>query len=191
VGASCWSIGEVCSGITCACLPTLRPCITRCLPGLRTQRGDSDERDLHGSQKKKYYYRHPSSAGGPGGGSGGGGSGIGDRPRGLGDADASTRGILMGLDDLELQAASNERLDDRSGNGMRATVNHVENHGAGYHGQWPWERAGGSGLSGLSRLGLEPSVQTEIGAGVSRPNEAWPLADKGIKVKRDIILSPG
>jgi hypothetical protein len=45
-------------------------------------------------------------------------------------------------------------------------------------------------LSGLSKLGLEPSVHTEIGTGVSRPDEAWPLTDKGIKVKRDIILSP-
>lgn len=190
VGAACWSIGEVCSGITCVCLPTLRPCITRCLPGLRTQRGDSDERDLHGSQNK-HYYRHPSSAGGRSGG-GGGGEGSGNRPRGLSDAGVSTRGILMGADDLELQAASDERLDDRSGKGMRANVDHVEGSGAGYHGQWPWERTrGGSGLSGLSTLGLELSVHTEIGAEVSRPDEAWPLTDKGIKVRRDIFLSPG
>ncbi|KAH6650542.1 hypothetical protein F5144DRAFT_588997 [Chaetomium tenue] len=189
VGASCWSIGEVCSGITCACLPTLRPCFTRCLPALRTQRGGGGESGERGSSgggsggggQNKFGYRQPLAAGV---GDGGGG-GIGGRARGSGGGDlesASARGILMGTDDLELQA-SEERSDDRSGKGMRVTVD-----------RWPWERtAGRSRLSGLSGIGLplEPSVHTEVGAGVSRPEDAGPLTDKGIKVKKDTILSPG
>ncbi|EAQ93100.1 hypothetical protein CHGG_01335 [Chaetomium globosum CBS 148.51] len=200
VGASCWSIGEVCSGITCACLPTLRPCFARCLPALRTQRGGGESSSGGGGGgQNKNYYRHPSLAVAGRDGGDGSGDGIGGRVRvggGGGDLEsASARGILMGPDDLEL-LASEERSDDRSGKGMRVTVDRVdsvEDSGTGYyHGQWPWERAAGrSRLSGLSRVGLEPSVHTEVGAGVSRPEEAGPLTDKGIKVRRDVILSPG
>jgi hypothetical protein len=32
-----WSIGELCSGITCACLPTFRPLLSRYFPGLSTR----------------------------------------------------------------------------------------------------------------------------------------------------------
>ena len=31
-----WSVGEICSGITCACLPTLRPLASRVWPAMRT-----------------------------------------------------------------------------------------------------------------------------------------------------------
>lgn len=38
VESSAWSIGELCSGITCACLPTLRPFMKAHIPSLDTQR---------------------------------------------------------------------------------------------------------------------------------------------------------
>ncbi|CCF31928.1 hypothetical protein CH063_04407, partial [Colletotrichum higginsianum] len=34
VDASLWSIGEISSAVTCACLPTLRPLLTKLFPGL-------------------------------------------------------------------------------------------------------------------------------------------------------------
>ncbi|KAK3681816.1 hypothetical protein B0T22DRAFT_349428, partial [Podospora appendiculata] len=41
VESSCWSIGELTSAITCACLPTLKPLIVRHIPSLGTERGRS------------------------------------------------------------------------------------------------------------------------------------------------------
>ncbi|KAL2021637.1 hypothetical protein VTK56DRAFT_6990 [Thermocarpiscus australiensis] len=41
VASSCCSIGEVCSGITCACLPTLRPLVSKFLPSMGLQSGQS------------------------------------------------------------------------------------------------------------------------------------------------------
>jgi hypothetical protein len=45
-----WSIGELCSGLTCACLPTLRPLLSKYIPGLST-----------GTSSSNKYYRHESS----------------------------------------------------------------------------------------------------------------------------------
>ncbi|ETS78434.1 hypothetical protein PFICI_10496 [Pestalotiopsis fici W106-1] len=46
--SSCWSITELCSGITCACLPTLRPLVSKWLPvfasTLRRSAKDSREK---------------------------------------------------------------------------------------------------------------------------------------------------
>ncbi|KAF3001683.1 hypothetical protein E8E14_007899 [Neopestalotiopsis sp. 37M] len=49
--SSCWSITELCSGITCACLPTLRPLVAKWLPALastlRRSAKDSHEKSQH------------------------------------------------------------------------------------------------------------------------------------------------
>jgi hypothetical protein len=42
VESSAWSIAELCSGITCACLPTLRPFLKAHFPRLGTQLTDGD-----------------------------------------------------------------------------------------------------------------------------------------------------
>jgi len=34
VESSCWSISELCSGIICSCLPTLRPLLTKLVPSM-------------------------------------------------------------------------------------------------------------------------------------------------------------
>lgn len=34
IGGSSWSITELCSGVLCACLPTLRPLVSKCMPAL-------------------------------------------------------------------------------------------------------------------------------------------------------------
>lgn len=41
VASSLWSIGELTSAITCACLPTLRPLMSRYFPAFGTQAGRS------------------------------------------------------------------------------------------------------------------------------------------------------
>ncbi|KAI1490413.1 hypothetical protein F5X96DRAFT_636577 [Biscogniauxia mediterranea] len=37
IGGSSWSITELCSGVTCACLPTLRPLASKWMPALSTR----------------------------------------------------------------------------------------------------------------------------------------------------------
>ena len=49
VEAAGWSVGELCSGITCACLPTFRPLLSRAFPGLSSR--------LHGDK----YHRNNTS----------------------------------------------------------------------------------------------------------------------------------
>ncbi|GAB1310585.1 Rhodopsin domain-containing protein [Madurella fahalii] len=85
VASSCWSIGELCSGITCACLPTLRPLVSKCLPSMRSQSGKSSG---------KYYQKSSGRDG-----STGSDAKVGDNN--------SSRGIVY-PEDLELQS------DDRS-----------------------------------------------------------------------------
>jgi len=41
VPSSCWSIGELSSALTCACLPTLRPLLSRHFPSLGSRAGTS------------------------------------------------------------------------------------------------------------------------------------------------------
>ncbi|KAL2132608.1 hypothetical protein VTI74DRAFT_3598 [Chaetomium olivicolor] len=94
VASSCWSIGELCSGITCACLPTLRPLISPCLPGMRSQSEESNN---------KYYPR-----------SSGRNMSNGSRLKSS-DENASSRGIIY-PEDVELQS------DDRSDKGIRVTI---------------------------------------------------------------------
>ncbi|KAF4480946.1 Satratoxin biosynthesis SC1 cluster protein 4 [Colletotrichum fructicola Nara gc5] len=49
-----WSIGEVCSGLICACLPTLRPLIVKFLPSLSNPvSGSSRHRMQHGFSFKR------------------------------------------------------------------------------------------------------------------------------------------
>ncbi|KAI0017629.1 hypothetical protein F4780DRAFT_772205 [Xylariomycetidae sp. FL0641] len=47
VDASAWSITELCSGVTCACLPTLRPLVSRWVPSLSSRLHRSDSRGYH------------------------------------------------------------------------------------------------------------------------------------------------
>jgi hypothetical protein len=98
VASSCWSIGELCSGITCACLPTLRPLISKYLPGMRSETGPSNNK----------YYRRSS------------GRDVSDASRVKStDETGSSRGIMY-PEDLELQT------DDRSDKDIRVTVNRLQ-----------------------------------------------------------------
>ncbi|KAI0482946.1 hypothetical protein GGR56DRAFT_686095 [Xylariaceae sp. FL0804] len=56
VEGSSWSITELCSGVTCACLPTLRPLASRWVPALSTK--------LHRSSRSYNYRRQSGSQGG-------------------------------------------------------------------------------------------------------------------------------
>lgn len=43
VASSLWSVGELTSALTCACIPTLRPLVGRFLPSFATQAGRSSK----------------------------------------------------------------------------------------------------------------------------------------------------
>jgi hypothetical protein len=99
VASSCWSVGELCSGITCACLPTLRPYL-HFLPSMRSQSGKSSN--------NKYYQRSSS----------GRDVSHGSRVKST-DENGSSRGIIY-PEDLELQS------DDRSDKEIRVGVDRLE-----------------------------------------------------------------
>ncbi|KAK3905781.1 hypothetical protein C8A05DRAFT_12456 [Staphylotrichum tortipilum] len=97
VASSCWSVGELCCGIVCACLPTLRPLISGCLPGMRSQNAKSSD--------NKYYNMKRSS-----------GRDISNASRLKStDENASSRGIIY-PEDLEMQS------DDRSDKEIRGAA---------------------------------------------------------------------
>jgi len=87
VESSCWSISELCSGIICACLPTLRPLLVKFMPSMGTSR--------HGTSnyKKQSYGRD-------------GTSGTGNLKS---VETSSSRGIVY-PEDIELQGDSDENL---------------------------------------------------------------------------------
>ncbi|KAL2199409.1 hypothetical protein P885DRAFT_67438 [Corynascus similis CBS 632.67] len=183
VASSCWSIGELCSGITCACLPTLRPLIIRCLPALRSQSGRSTGDD-------KYYYHRSLSRGG------GSKVGAGGRlhNKNSTDENGSSRGIIY-PEDLELQS------DDRSDKAIGVTTTTVENASVRPPPQATVRRPSASHAPAHTkyaravdklRLGLRPTVHTEVRVGSSGSGSgpgAWPpVMDRGIEVKRDFSI---
>ncbi|KAK4129174.1 hypothetical protein N657DRAFT_652645 [Parathielavia appendiculata] len=98
VASSCWSISEICSGITCACLPTLRPLLSKIIPSMRSQSDRNDNK----------YYRRSS------------GRDISNASRLKStDENASSRGIIY-PEDVELQS------DDRSDKEIRVTVDRLQ-----------------------------------------------------------------
>ena len=153
VASSCWSVGELCCGITCACLPTLRPLLSGWFPGMRSQNGKSDN---------KYYKR-----------SSGRDISHASRLKSTDEA-GSSRGIIY-PEDVELQS------DDRSDKEIRVPVGRSE---------LPSEGIPKYGRMDKIKLGLKPSVRTEIKVG-SPAQPSWPSADRGIEVKRDFTMTSG
>lgn len=99
VESSCWSISELCSGIVCSCLPTLRPLLVKLVPSM----GGS-------SQRSKYYKQHASGRDGVSGNSGTGHSGTG---RNKSEETSSSRGIVY-PEDIELQGDTDSEKGLRS-----------------------------------------------------------------------------
>ncbi|KAK0667334.1 hypothetical protein QBC41DRAFT_374776 [Cercophora samala] len=151
VASSLWSVGELCSGITCACLPTLRPLVAKIFPSMNSTN------DSYGSYHKS---------------SGRDGAAPSKNKRSRNET-ASTRSIIY-PEDVELQS------DDRSDKEVR--VDRLENH-AQY----------GSAMNKL-KLGLKPSVTTEIKVGTPGPTSTGPMPSsqwpsRGIEVKHDLVVT--
>jgi hypothetical protein len=87
VESSCWSISELCSGIICACLPTLRPLLAKFVPSMGTSKNTSS------------YKQHASGRDGT---SGTGHSGIGH----MKSAETSSERGIVYPEDIELQGDS-------------------------------------------------------------------------------------
>ncbi|KAK4647821.1 uncharacterized protein QC761_104720 [Podospora bellae-mahoneyi] len=150
VASSCWSVGELCSGITCACLPTLRPLVAKIFPSMNSSN------DSYGSYQKS---------------SGRDGTAPSKSKRSRNET-GSTRSIIY-PEDVELQS------DDRSDKEVR--VDRVEDH-AQY-----------GDAVGKLKLGLKPSVTTEIKVGTPGPTSSRPVPSsqwgRGIEVKHDLVVT--
>ncbi|KAL2256213.1 hypothetical protein VTK26DRAFT_2018 [Humicola hyalothermophila] len=159
VASSCWSISELCSGITCACLPTLRPLLSRFIPGMGSQ---------HSNSRSKYYRR-----------SSGRNLSNGSRVKSA-DEDGSSRGIMY-PEDLELQS------DDRSDKEIRVAASPPGSSSQCHDNSNNSKHA--RRMDKL-RLGLKPTVRTEIRVGPAVPQTSWQRrSNRGIEVKRDFILT--
>lgn len=199
VASSCWSIGELCSGITCACLPTLRPLITRCLPGLRSQSeqsGDnrygstpynSDKRS--GRRRRGRHNNNELSTTLQTIGSAGTGR--------LKKRSTDEEEAAIYPEDVELHSG-----DDRSDKGIRSNAAEDGYHSPYSHGHHSTQQNITTNQSHSTyartmdklKLGLKSTVHTEIrvgSAGGGRPGEEtpWSTADRGIEVKRDFVLT--
>ncbi|KAH8899178.1 hypothetical protein GQ53DRAFT_299506 [Thozetella sp. PMI_491] len=164
VDSSVWSITEICSGIICACLPTLRPLISRCIPGV------SGRTSMAGYQQQF--------------------SGRGMTERSNPESRAtSTAETAMGggstfyrqfyRDDLpELES---DEPDQRS---QSATLEQIRQHTQDLKRYQP-------GFSAVSRLheanlGFKPTVRTEIKVGTPQPE---PVEKRmAVRVKRDVTM---
>jgi hypothetical protein len=177
VASSCWSIGELCSGITCACLPTLRPFIARFIPSMGSRTGGSV------TGPRKYYY-----------GSSGGRDvsvntsrirgGTGNNSRVVGDETASARGIIY-PEDVELQSDTGSDKDKdvrvHTRPTDRSSPSELERGNADYH-RFDRPRFG---------LGVKPSVRTEVGVGSPNNVTPWQASEGKIQVKTDFIVTTG
>ena len=157
MASACWSIGELGSGITCVCLPTLRPLLSGCLPGMRSRGEQSDN--------NKYYRRSS-------------GRDISNASRLKStDENGSSRGIIY-PEDLELQS------DDRSDKQIRVAMGRQEGGVGG-------ASTARNGRMDKLKLGLKPTVRTEVKVGSPGPQAPWQSADRGIEIKRDFTLTSG
>jgi hypothetical protein len=95
------------------------------------------------------------------------------------DENGSSRGIIY-PEDLELQS------DDRSDKGIRVAVDRQDGTPSA-----PGSSAQRNGRMDKVRLGLRGTVRTEIKVGSPGPQASWPLADRGIEVKRDFVMTSG
>ncbi len=93
------------------------------------------------------------------------------------DENGSSRGIIY-PEDLELQS------DDRSDKHIRVTVGQQE-------GGVSSESTPRNGRMDKLKLGLKPTVRTEIKVGSPGPQIPWQSADRGIEVKRDFTMTTG
>ncbi|KAI5866743.1 hypothetical protein GGS23DRAFT_285424 [Durotheca rogersii] len=173
VEGSCWSITELCSGVICACLPTLRPLVSRWVPALSNR--------LHKSARG--YRRHSDSN-------------AGDLERGSthirGNSDASNMLDWKKREDFSCLGIEGRRSDgdDRSDHASELKVFregllahrpmstpsparvHIAAHSThkplAYH-NW-----------------MKSSVTTEIGAAPLDPNKN--LSTTAIQVQRDVVM---
>ncbi len=93
------------------------------------------------------------------------------------DENGSSRGIIY-PEDLELQS------DDRSDKQIRVTMGRQEGGMSG-------ASTARNGRMDKLKLGLKPTVRTELNVGSPGPQAPWKSADQGIEVKRDFTLTSG
>ena len=205
VAAACWSITEICSGLICACLPTLRPLVGRYFPSLASRPNRSHGGGYARAEEEMRRRRRPSAR---------------LAVDTLDDITATAISTSSGLainspvnsevglaDSKKLGGGARDREGDEEEGGYRtgdskgaemtvsavlATVAAGGGHeGPGRHNSLP--RTGAPNRSASNgdddipdAIGLYPTVKTEI-SHVSHPEPTRLASNAGIRIDRDVI----
>ncbi|KAK4193246.1 hypothetical protein QBC35DRAFT_100231 [Podospora australis] len=164
VSSSCWSVGELCSGITCACLPTLRPLIAKIFPSMQS----------HPSNSSENYYKKSTGRDGTG-------------PRSRNKNNDNTTGSMRSIiypEDVELQS------DDRSDKEVQLNkIERVEAHER--YGQTLDKLRLGlkPTVTTEIKVGTPARPQPSWGHSYTEGGESSGGFGGGIKVKKDLIVT--
>lgn len=181
VEAAAWSVSELCSGIICASLPTLRPLLARFIPSMGSQAGPS-------KASQGYYLR------------------TGDERSATGDTlnrsiNASRNRPVEG-EDVELGEGrylphnNRRRASEMDIYGLPNALSEKHVQHAGSHelvsdaGSSEEGRKSGTEDDEQAIMGLRRSnvgVTTEIGVGVARPDRSHRVSGYGIRIERDVV----
>lgn len=178
VEGSAWSVAEICSGVTCACLPTLRPLVSRWIPSLsnrlhkpgrrhsgmtcfgdvergsRHVRGHSDTSIMTDLKNKEDFFYCV---------------GLGPRRSGSVDGSGSEEA-------LEPQRTRDSLLSRGTSSPTPPAAAHIANHGSHRpDAYYNW---------------MKSTVTTEIGTGNNgrRPGSNRNLSSTAIQVQRDVVV---
>ncbi len=172
VDSSVWSIIEICSGIVCACLPTLRPLISSCIPGMS---GRASTGGYHQQLSGRGMTERSNTE---------------SRPRSTPGTTKSGRSTFYRQfyrEDLpELNRSESGDSDQGSQSATLEQIRRQAKDVEKYQPSFPE-----SSKLFEANLGFEPTVRTEIKAGTPQPEHGWPdSAEKGIavRVKRDVTM---
>lgn len=177
VASSSWSVGEICSAIICACLPTLRPLLHRVAPGL------SKFEDGSAQSSERYYWAHR-------------GEKFGSRQTASYRRQSATAGSEDQLyrRDLEAGSCPHHRGHSRSGTTCGSVnddmqlrmyrTNSSELLARPDPAAWPLPERREEQVQTPELLGLRSTVITQIGVG---PSRAQNVPKHEIEVQRDLV----
>jgi hypothetical protein len=159
VETSAWSVGELCSGITCACLPTLRPFLKAHFPGLGTQlTGGGDRDEEYGDDVGTAATAAPAH-------------------KRVGSGDSSQRSM-----DEEGRSAGPAYIRSHTESEF---VEDIVGVGTTRQGMAQIRANDGSGEDSDVRLGLRMTVLSRLDAGITRPAPVVP-SEGGVQVQRAV-----
>ncbi|KAL1845105.1 hypothetical protein VTK73DRAFT_1122 [Phialemonium thermophilum] len=194
INSSSWSVTEMSTAIICACLPTLRPLVSRVMPTLMgSWPGKSS------NNNKYYYHKHSSGREPPNSfpSSSGGGRDRDLEAKGSVDRTSNSASSQQGVlyaEELELQRADSADLSDHimGLEDSRRALPGSSSQGAYARGLASYQSRSTPPKmkNSVEKLGLAPSVKTEVKVGT--PKATWEDgvdSARYIAVQRDIVLT--